>query len=180
MTDSVSATVTGGPELNARLLALTPEIRRKVLRPAVAVGAGLLRRALKAAAPVAPGPVRRGAGVVTQPGTLQRAGIIKFARELTNETQVGYVVTFRQGKRQQKSNRDAFYATWVDKGHLIVPRRRNVARRGELAYNRVKARAAGKRVPGRNFFEPTIAANADRASQATIDKATTALDKLLA
>lgn len=101
---SETVKVAGLAELRANLQALPAEIQQKVLRRGVAAGAAVIRAAAKNLAPV-------------KSGTLRRASIIKFIRKESNATQVKYIVTFRRGKSQQKSNRDAFYASFVEFGH---------------------------------------------------------------
>lgn len=176
--NTFSAEVKGLPELLARFKRLaTDDLGQKTLRGAVSAGASVVRAAEKRATPVAARPVRRGGGVVTPPGTMQRAAVIKYDRASSNETQAVYVVAYRQGKRAAKKSRDAFYAQWVDRGHLIVPRRKKKATRGQLAGNRVRASAAGRRVAGRNFFVPTFESTRQQAIDAMVRRLRLRLSK---
>ena len=171
----VTVEVKGLQELKARLDALPKEVAQRGLRRAVAAGASVIRAAAKKAAPVAAGPIRRGGGKETAPGTLQRGAMAKFIKAESNDTQVFYIVGFRQGKRQQKSNRDAFYASWVEFGHKIVPRRGKGARKGTLARNRRQATAS---VPPHPYFAPAWEANKQNALDAIQKRLTSELQKL--
>ena len=113
----------GGDALKAALLALPAAVEAKVLRKSAIAGAKVVRDAVKANAPVGNGPRKRGSGLTTPPGTIKRAVILKFAKELSDKDSATYVVTVRKGKGAQKTNRDAFYWIWVEKGHRIVRKR---------------------------------------------------------
>ena len=143
--------VQGIEEMKRALAAIPEEIATKVLRKSVLAAATWVKKAAIAAAPIAAvgevdalslalgefrrRVIRRKGGAVTNPGTLRRAAIIKFLSAESNATQVEYIVTFRKGKQQQKNNRDAFYAGWVEFGH------------------------GGKRAPPHRFLGPAFDAN---------------------
>lgn len=157
--------VTGLPELKARLEQLPREIAAKVLRHAVATGARVVRDEAVARAPI--GANRRG---IAAPGTLRRAIVVKLVRELTNDEQVEYIVAVRQGKRQQKYGRDAFYARFVEFGHRIVPRAARSSARG-LRHRRIEAKIRGGGfVPPHRFLGPAFDASAQRALSAIVDE----------
>lgn len=109
--------ISGLEEIKRQLAAVPQEIATKVLRKGVLAGARITKNEASGAAPQATRPIRRKLGVVTQPGTLRRAAIVKYLAANSNTTQVEYIVTFRKGRRQQHSGRDAFYASWVEFGH---------------------------------------------------------------
>ena len=157
--------VQGLAELEKRLAALPTLLARTALRKAVSKGAAVIRDAARAAAPIAAAPHRRARGVVVAPGTLKRAALIRFVRELSNDQQVEYIVAFRRGKRQQKGNRDAFYAPWVEFGHRIRPRRG--AKGG-----------GGGSVPPHPFFGPAFADSKYRALQVIEDTLRTEIAKV--
>lgn len=113
---SEEVVVKGLPELKANLEKLPRLLARTALRKGVAAGAGVVRRAAKANSRVGKGLRRRG-GRLVPGGTLKRSTIIKYVRKLSNDTQQVYLVTFRKGKREQKSGRDAYYAGWEEFGH---------------------------------------------------------------
>src|SRR6267154_665955 len=88
--------ITGFAELDAKLKELPPRIGKNVLRGMVAAGAAVLRKEIVARAPVYTGP-----------------------------TEQVFYVGVRAGKRYQQVKRgagtislDAYYAYWVDRGHV--------------------------------------------------------------
>lgn len=174
--------VTGLAGLKAKFDALPDKVARKVLRGGVVAGARIVRAAAAARAPVAAHAIPRGRGRKTAPGTLRRAAIIKFIPEQSNATQVVYFVTFRQGKRQQKSNRDAFYAKWVERGHRIVPRSRRIGTVGGKAVYRktIRARRAGssRSVKGVFFLAKAFAATQSAAVDSMVRNMSRSLDKV--
>jgi HK97 gp10 family phage protein len=172
----VTVQVKGLRELQQRLATLPIEIGRKALRKSVAAGASVIRAAAKARAPISKGPVRRGNGrPLTPPGTLKRAALIKYVKAESTDTQASYIVAFRKGKRAQKTNKDAFYASWVEFGHKIVPRRGKSARRGTLARNR---RGAAASVPPHPYFRPAWESTKSQALIAIETKLAAELKKL--
>lgn len=166
--------VKGLPELRARFKAVDAEVGRKVLRTGGAAGSRVIRDAVKAAAPVRK-QTRRYGRFQVPPGTLKAATLQKFIREQSNATQATYYVTFRQGKRFQKTGRDAYYAKWVERGHRIVGRRpKGTLRR----IHRETAAASGRFVPGRYFMARAAAANASAAAQKAVDAMDRAIRKV--
>lgn len=165
--------VKGLPELRQKFKQISDDVGTKVLRRGGAAGASLLRDAVKAAAPIRK-KVKRYGRFQVPPGTLKAAAIRKFVRQESNLTQATYIVTFRQGKRYQKTGRDAFYAKWVERGHRIVPRRKKVTRLRDL----VRAQKSGGFVAGRYFMARAVTANVDAAAQKTVDAMDTAIRKI--
>jgi HK97 gp10 family phage protein len=121
-----------GLEAMKRAFAAQPEeIATKVLRKGVFAGASEVKMAAAAYAPF-------------KTGRLRRAAIVKFVRADSNATQVKYIVTFRQGKREQKSDRDAYYARFVEFGHRsrsgsIVPPHRFLKPAFDINYHQALA-----------------------------------------
>jgi HK97 gp10 family phage protein len=108
--------VTGLKELNEALRALPDRIARNVLRASVSAGAAVIRKEVKARAPVYTGPVQKGH---PPPGTLKRAVFQKQARELSSLIRQNFIVGVRHGKaRADKKGRtlDAFYWRFVEFG----------------------------------------------------------------
>ena len=114
--------VEGLEDLKRKFQALPRDVARKAFRRALSAGAKQARDDARNAAPLGKGPKRRG-GRIVPPGTLKRSALVRFDRTQSNDTQAVYLVTFRRGKKQQKGNRDAYYASWVEFGHRIVPRK---------------------------------------------------------
>ncbi len=140
-----TVTITGLAELNNRLKELPVKLQKTIIRKSLGASgaAGVIKKAAIANAPV-------------RTGRLKAAAIVKFLRDKSNDTQSAYIVTFRRGKRAQRVgkkalNRDAFYASWVEFGHRIVPRRRRGGK------GRRRGAAATGSVPGRHFLARAFA-----------------------
>jgi HK97 gp10 family phage protein len=133
--------VQGLDALTRRLQSLPNDVSTKVIRGAVYRGATVIRDFAAAFAPVASTPINRGNGRFTAPGTLRANGIVKYVASQSGTNQVQYLVTFRQGKAQQKSGNDAFYARFLEFGHYTRP-------------------AGGGRIPRRRFREGFLASGA--------------------
>jgi hypothetical protein len=155
--------VKGLPELRAKFQQISKDVGTKVLRRGSAAGALLLRDAVKEAAPIRKSIKRYGRFRVP-PGTLKAAAIRKFIRQESTPTQSFYIVTFRQGKRYQKSGRDAFYAKWVERGHRVVPRRPKGFIGSLRSFKRLGPPPT-RFVPGRFFMARAVEANAGNAAQ---------------
>ena len=165
MTDVVR--VEGLYELKLKLDTLPAALQKKALRGALSAAAKQARDAARAAAPIGKGPRRRG-GRTVPAGTLKRSAMVAFDRRQSNATQAVYRVTFRRGKKQQKGNRDAYYASWVEFGHRIVPRkpkgaawRRKKGIVSAFSLGGRRASATGQ-VAGRRFLTNSFAANRNR------------------
>lgn len=149
----IKAEVEGLDETLRDLRKLDETIQRKVLRRSVYAGARLVRDKVKATAPV-------------ETGTIKRAVVHKFARELSKDGAQTYVVTLTRGKKYQRvgkkgRNQDAYYWPWVEYGHRIVARKGKDG--GTL---RARRRAATGSVPPHPFFEPAYHANRGEAERA--------------
>lgn len=150
------ATLEGAAEFAAGLRSLPTEVREKVLRAGAFRGAAIVRAAVERAAPARQGLFRRGKRLVPG-GTLKRAVVAKYAPEKSSPTAESFVVAIRRGKAEQASGRDAFYATWVELGHRIVPRKV----KGDTRSLRVRRKAStgGARVPPHPYFIPAYRAS---------------------
>lgn len=159
--------VQGLRELHLKFAQLPGDLQKKGLRGALSAAARQARDAARALAPRGKGPKRRN-GQTVPAGTLKRSALVSFDRKQSNETQAVYIVTFRRGKKQQKGNRDAYYASWVEFGHRIVPRkakasswkrRRGLVSRFSLAGRRASATGT---VAGKRFLTNSFAAGQER------------------
>lgn len=159
------------------VVTLPVNIEKKVLRGAAYAGSAVVRNRIKADAPVASSPHYRGRRKVA-PGTLKRAVVHKWARELSGPGYQSYVVTVRQGKRWQGNGRqkdsDAYYAWWVERGHRIVPRK---GRAGAGIASR--RRSAAGFVGAKQFFEPGYRAALGQAEAAMYRRADQLLDEVI-
>lgn len=162
MADGFTFEVPGLDTFLAELRTLPKAIQTKVVRGAVGTGASVLRQEVIRQAPVISGVTRN---AVYQIRNVQRC----------TSTQEVFKVGVRKGKRfrhagktssdvgpTQGTNRDAYYAAWVEYGHFArVPH--------EMSKT---AKAAGrmlgvaKWVPPHPFFRPAIADKTDEAIEA--------------
>jgi hypothetical protein len=105
----------GFAELAAALRELPENLGKNVLRSAVGAGAAVVRREAK-----------KNAEGMRDTGTLARAIYQKQIREESGPERQTFYVGARQGKAQQKvgkkqTNRDAYYARFVELGHFSRP-----------------------------------------------------------
>ena len=144
--------ITGFSELDAKLKELPQRIGKNVLRGMVAAGAAVLRKEIRARAPRYTGPVSQGH---PPPGTLKKAVYQKQIAERSGPTEQVFIVGVRAGKRYQAIKRgagtislDAYYAYWVDRGH-VAP--------------------GGVLVPANPFFRDSFAVKQDEMIAAMLD-----------
>jgi HK97 gp10 family phage protein len=115
----IKATVTGIPDLKAALGNVTAQLKRRILRNALAAGARVVRDDAKARAPVIAAsaqPVRRG---VRRPGTVKQAIVVRTSKQARREGNVGVFVNVRpakSGARGAKSPTDPFYWRFLEFG----------------------------------------------------------------
>lgn len=148
----------GLTELLQRVRTLDDKIQKKVIRRSVYAGAKIMKQSVVDHAPVAGASHYRG-GRLVPPGTLKRAPLHKWARELSDLRSQAYVVTLRRGKEwrsvgKRGVDKDAYYWPWVEYGHKVV------ARQGKAGKSTLRARrtTALGRVPERPFFRPAYQA----------------------
>lgn len=174
--------VKGLPELKAKFSKVEAVVAKRILRRMAGAGAQVVKKAVQ------------GTSLIhDDTGTLRRSVIVKFVRELSNDVQTEYIVTVRKGKKFQagqkagkgfrKANSDAFYASWVEFGHKIVPRAsRAIFARNQKGLNKVtlnsRRAAAGASVPPHRFLGPTFEATKDAALAAMVAAAKDEFDKL--
>lgn len=148
--------VKGLDELARNLKALPTKIARKAFRAGVSAGAKLIQDDYKAR-------------IASRTGTLRRSVVRKFIRELSNDQQVVMYVTPRKGKklrRVSKSgkslNADAYYASWVEFGHLTRPAVLRQIKRGrgrDAAVAKMVSSGAVRSVPGRRWLTQSFESN---------------------
>jgi HK97 gp10 family phage protein len=143
---AVTIKVNGLRELRERLRRLPLEVRKKAARKAVGKAAQIVKKAAILQTPLG------------ATGTLRRAALVNYRKRDSTDDKTVYIVTYRRGKRYQErvskkgrriASTDAYYASWVEFGHRIVPRKG-----GSL---RARRRAATGRVPGRHFLRDSFA-----------------------
>jgi HK97 gp10 family phage protein len=113
------ATVTGIPDLKAALANVHAQLKRRVLRNALAAGARVVRDDARQNTPVinvASAPVRRGE---RKPGTVRQAIVVRTSKQARREGNVGVFVNVRpakRGARGAKNPNDPFYWRWLEFG----------------------------------------------------------------
>lgn len=111
--------ISGLSELGAAMRNLSADMTGKVARQATAAGAGVVRKAARAGAPV-------------DTGNLQAAVVMKRVPKGQTQLTEEYLVTPRVGKKRDavagkagtgKRGKDAFYARFVEFGTVKMPAR---------------------------------------------------------
>lgn len=119
MADSFTVKVNGLAELRAALLELSPKLRRRALRNALAAGGRVFRDQARRLAPVLAAPIVRQGRVIRQPGTLRKALTVRTSKIARRAGDVGVFVNVRPAKgaaRGAKSPTDPFYWRFVEFG----------------------------------------------------------------
>ena len=115
----IKATVTGVPDLKAALANVSAQLKRRILRNALAAGARVVRDAARQRAPVISAsaqPVRQGRRA---PGTVKQAIVVRTSRQARRQGNVGVFVNVRPakgGNRGAKNKNDPFYWRFVEFG----------------------------------------------------------------
>lgn len=115
----IKAQVTGIPDLRAALAEVSVQLRRRVLRNALAAAARVVRDDARSRAPVinpAAPAVRRN---VRTPGTVKRAIVVRTSKEARRQGNVGVFVNVRPakaGNRGAKNKNDPFYWRFLEFG----------------------------------------------------------------
>lgn len=119
------ASVSGIPDLKAALAGIAPKLRVRALRNALAAGARVVQRAMRARTPVmnplAPGnryAYRKG---YRKPGTVRKAISVRTSKAARRRGDVGVFVNVRPARgvrRGGKSPNDPFYWRFLDSGFL--------------------------------------------------------------
>jgi HK97 gp10 family phage protein len=149
--------IKGLRELRQALTKTIPfEMQGKVLQKALAAGTALTVAAAKARAP-------------TLTGRLKRAIYATRDKKGSKPTFESRAVTVRRGKKQQKSDRDAFYWKFVEFGHRIV------SRKGDESTRSARKRAGGS-VPPHPFMRPAFESTKQAAAAAITEKLKSLLD----
>lgn len=143
-----TVTVTGIQDLRAALANVTSQLRKRILRNALAAGGRLVRDAARRATPVLAAPVRRGGQVIRKPDTVRKAISVRTSKTATRRGDVGVFVNVRPAKgavirkgavvrasqRGATSPDDPFYWQWL-----------NFGRKGRAGATAAQRRKAGER-----------------------------------
>lgn len=165
MASPIQMNITGLKELGQALKQLPDNVGKNVLRGAVRAGAKVLTDAIIAKAPLYSGPDKR-----IIPGIIKKSVYMKHIDQESNVQHQVFFVSVRKGKKQQAKGMDAFYWTWVEFGHHVVPR---VAKGGaKLSVRRAAVTSGSSIVSGAQyvlphpFFRPAFEATKEQSAKA--------------
>lgn len=149
--------VKGFAELKIALDQFSKGVSRNVLRGAVNAGASVIRNQARLNAPV----MYKALPNHQPPGTLKRAIVNHFVKELSNLTQIVINVAVRMGKsrrgqgKKQTLSQDAYYAGWIEYGHFFVGHK---PKGTTWKKHRETEKAGGKFIPAQPFMRPAYEA----------------------
>lgn len=162
----MTVTVTGLPDLKRAFEGIKADLRRRILRNALAAGARLVRNEARRLTPVLQAPVRRNGVLIRKPGTVRNAISVRTSKRASKAGHVGVFVNVRPAKgltrtklsrRGANSPDDPFYWRWLEFGRqgragVSAPQRRaSGAKRA-----RKTLRAVGPLAPAR-FLQRSVA-----------------------
>ncbi len=108
MIDGVTIKVEGLAELERKMHELGPKIAEKALRSALNAAAQVIKKDAQQRAPVDTGRLAN------------RAILVKRTKENASRTKEAYIVGVRQGRKEQKKDRDAFYWWYLEFGTKYI------------------------------------------------------------
>lgn len=148
--------VKGLDELARKLKALPQKIARKAFAGGVSAAAKVIQDDYKSR-------------INNRTGTLRRSVVRKFIREQSNDQQVVFYVVPRKGKklrrvgkRGENKSADAYYASWVEFGHLTRPSKTRALKRGRgrnEAVSKLIAAGSVHRVQGKRWLTQAFESN---------------------
>jgi HK97 gp10 family phage protein len=103
MADSITVQVQGLKEIQRKLIAMGPKVGLRALRGALVSGSQVIKKDAISRAPV-------------DSGRLSRAILVKRLSK-TNPFKEQVIVGVRNGKKLQKTDRDAYYWRFIEFGH---------------------------------------------------------------
>ena len=174
--------VTGLNDMRAALAGLSLQLRRRVLRNALAAGGRLVRDEARRLAPVLAVPVRRKGRIIRKPGTLAKAISVRTSKQARRAGNVGVFINVKPAKgnaRGAQSPNDPFYWRWLEFGRAgrgsaaAQPRRipgvgrarKAVKAVGPIAPARFLQRAAGRLDDALRAFERQVGPAIERANR---------------
>lgn len=157
---SISISLTGADDLKKRLDALTEKLRDSALRSAAYAGAKIIQDQAIENAPLFTGKVSEGH---PPPGTLKNSIIVKRLDKECGDFKVSYIITVRRG--DAGSNTDAFYAHWVEFGHIYRSEGEALtgSKSAKAAKRSMHVTLGGKVVPANPFMRTAFASKRDEA-----------------
>ena len=140
--------VAGFDVLAAQLRAITPALRKRVVRNALAAGARLVRDDAKRRAPVLQlgrtSPYRK-------PGTVKKAIKVRTSKRDRSNGDVGVFVNVKPNNKGAKSPDDPYYWRWLEFGYNAATGKRGKS--GKYARRQLNKSGAPKTIRGIGFLK---------------------------
>jgi HK97 gp10 family phage protein len=158
MADGIRARINGIPAFSSRLRELSSDMQRKVVRSGAQAAGNVFKKGAQANAPELKKIDRR-----RKIGALKRGIYAGRSRSKSRPGIEVVVVGVRAGKKALKSG-DPFYWRWQEEGW--VPRGPGDRIQGgaqRKALERRRAKAGGRFIPGKHFFQRSFTANGQKA-----------------
>lgn len=166
-----NVTVRGLPDLKRAFDGIKADLRRRILRNALAAGARLVRDEARRLAPILRAPIRRKGKLIRKPGTVRQALSVRTSKRAKAQGHVGVFVNVRPAKgltRKKLSRRgadspdDPYYWQWLEFGRQgragqgARAGRKKGGRAGPSQFARRALRAVGPLAPQR-FLQRSVA-----------------------
>lgn len=145
--------------LDEKLAQVETKLSRSILRSAVRLGANVIRDAARSGAPVRSGALRRNIRTVLRRG---KPGL----------TVASVGVMSSSGSRLKGKGRWPYYASFVERGHRIVPRRGKGQRAGGTG-------KGGGFVAARPFLLPALVSNQREVQRVVMEEIASRLGELV-
>jgi HK97 gp10 family phage protein len=163
--------ILGLAELRTRMLGVSDRLLKKKLRPAVRRGANVIRAQARANFNTGAGPndvteaLKRSIRVTQRRGTPTRVVFSVVAGDLT------------AAQMKKFGKRAAFYALWVEKGH--INRAAGQALRGSKEGLRAARAASTNNTPAHPYMQPALEAKAKEAIDVTVQAVADGLQEVV-
>lgn len=152
--------LTGFDDLATKLRAITPALRKRVIRNALAAGGRLVRDEARRNA-----PVLQLSGAMRAPyrkaGTVKKAISVRTSKRDRRDGNIGVFVNVKPAKganKGAKSRTDPFYWQWLEFGWTPAngPRKGRAAAQGRRARRAATKAGAARQIPGRQFLRSGV------------------------
>jgi HK97 gp10 family phage protein len=161
MAEAITARISGIPVFASRLRELSRDMQNKVVRSGALAAGNVFKKGAQANAPELKKQDKR-----RTRGALKRGIYAGRSRSKSRPGTEVIVVGVRAGKRAGKSG-DPFYWRWQENGWVPrPPGKRNNGGDKRKALERSRAKAAGRYVPGRHYFQRSFISNGQKALDA--------------
>lgn len=164
MADNTVVQLTGFDDLATKLRAITPALRKRVIRNALAAGARLVRDEARRNAPVL-APVLTLSGAMRapyrKPGTVKKAITVRTSKRDRRDGNIGVFINVKPAKgadKGAKSLTDPFYWQWLEFGWTPAhgPRKGKAGSQARRARRTATRSGAARQIPGRQFLRSGV------------------------